>query len=65
MWSTKEQTMQGETIYKGGLNMKIVRMEYQRADYTGGRLSTRGDYTLKTIKIFFPLDCGKEKSEFA
>ena len=34
-----------ETIYEGGLYMKIVRMEYQRVDCAGGRLSTRGDYT--------------------
>ena len=28
--------MQGETIYEGGLYMKILVMEYQRADYAGG-----------------------------
>ena len=33
----------GETIYKGGLYMKAVRMEYQRANYVGGRLSTENN----------------------
>ena len=41
----KSGLRRGKTIYEGGLYMKIVRMEYQRVDCAGGRLSTRGDYT--------------------
>ena len=42
--------MQGEAIYKGGLYMKIVRIEYQRADYAGGDY-LRGGLYMKAVRM--------------